>query len=212
MKHKKITLTVAALTAFLLLIGITGAYLMGVSGKQINSIPIGYDSVEIIEEFIPPTKQQAITEYKKKVQVRNNGSVPCFVRVYVEFSDSRISDISSFSSDSQNYYTASRDTSNKDAYVNHLPDKWVFIPDNDNGVLAGYFYYTEPIAPESVSSAIFEYVKTDYTDYKDSEFAPIQYEIIVYAESVQIIGTSGTDFSAIEDGWKSAWLEFLNDN
>ena len=204
MKKKKIV-SVLAVTflAAAVVVGTTVAYLTANSNKQINTVSVGYDSVEIVEDFIPPKKQESETIYKKKIQVRNNGTVPCYARVYVDFSNSEVRDVSLFSKDGINYYSASRNLEYDAAYINHLPEKWIFIPDNSEpSSLAGYFYYTDPLDPDGndISEELFTFVKTIYPD----NIAPQQYDIIVYAESIQTIGENGQD-----NGWYSTWSEFL---
>ena len=199
----KITIIVESILAAAVVVGTTVAYLTANSNKQINTVSVGYDSVEIVEDFIPPKKQESETIYKKKIQVRNNGTVPCYARVYVDFSNSEVRDVSWFSKDGINYYSASRNLENDDAYINHLPVKWKFIPDNSElSSLAGYFYYTDPLDPDGndISEELFTFVKTIYPD----NIAPQQYDIIVYAESIQTIGKNGQD-----NGWYSTWSEFL---
>lgn len=206
MKKKRLVSVLAvAFLAAAVVVGTTVAYLTANSNKQVNSVSVGYDSVEIVEDFNPPTKQKTETIYKKSVRVRNNGTVPCYVRVYVDFSSSEIRDISSFSLDGTNYYSASRNSSDSSAYINHLPDKWKFIPDNsDPSSLAGYFYYIEPLSPDNnisnISDELLTFVKTRYPN----TIEPQQYDIIVYAESVQTIDKNGKD-----TGWYNTWSEFL---
>lgn len=195
-KKKQVSILAVAFLVAAAVVGTTAAYLTANSNKQVNSVAVGYDSVEIVEDFTPPTKQEEETIYKKSVRVRNNGTVPCYARVYVDFSSSEIRNISSFSLNGTDYYSASRDSTDFSAYIKHLPDNWQFIPESS---LAGYFYYTQPLCPNDISDELFAYVKTSYTDSN-----PQQYDIIVYAESVQTIGKNGQD-----NGWRSTWLEFL---
>lgn len=205
MKKKTKALLLLMIFAVILISGSTLAYLFSLSRSRVNTIPIGYDSIKIVEDFEPPSKQTTVTQYKKAVYIENTGTVPCFVRMYVDFSDSQIKNISSFSNNGVNFYAAVEDTSNPNAFINNLPEGWVFVSDG-TALLGGYFYFTQPIAPGSPSAELFKNVKTDYTS---AGFDPIQYDILVYAESVQIIGTDGTDYSKSTDGWRTAWLEFL---
>ena len=80
MKKKRLVSVLAvAFLAAAVVVGTTVAYLTANSNKQVNSVSVGYDSVEIVEDFNPPTKQKTETIYKKSVRVRNNGTVPCYV-------------------------------------------------------------------------------------------------------------------------------------
>lgn len=203
-----VTLSVVALT-----IGVTFAYFIAQTHEQTNTVEIGNNRVSIVEDFSPPDEQAGNTVYKKTVSVQNNGTVDSFVRVYMDFSNSDIRDISFLFSyenkDDATFYSAKRVTDNagEELYIDHLPENWVFVPDDDsNTKLSGYYYFTEPLAKDEITIPLFNYVKTDYTNASDKIQ---QYDIIVYAESVQTIGKNSVDFSNEADGWKKAWSEFL---
>ncbi|MCI5656082.1 MAG: hypothetical protein SOT80_02380, partial [Candidatus Pseudoruminococcus sp.] len=87
-------------------------------------------------------------------------------------------------------------------YINHLPDGWIFVPDDSSETrLAGY-YYTKSVSPgKSTENPLFTYVKTTYAKLDDVK----QYDIIVYAESVQTTDSNGNSYS----DYKSAWNDFL---
>ncbi len=70
----------------LLLTGGICAYLISVA-NQTNSFTVGENVTRIEEDFDPPTTIEAGESYEKKVTVRNVKSVPCYVRVFAEFSD-----------------------------------------------------------------------------------------------------------------------------
>ncbi|GEM_PF-662286 len=81
---------IAAVTAVCALAAVTVfAYLTSKDDTE-NRIRIGYNESRIVEDFTPFTMQTGINIYKKKVQVENTGNTPCFVRVYVDFSDDEI--------------------------------------------------------------------------------------------------------------------------
>ncbi len=185
------------------------AYLMALSNREINSVTVGYDSIEVVEDFKPPEKQEVNTEYKKTVQIRNNGTVPCFVRVYVEFSSSAVRECSELSCDGgSTFYPA--DNSSENAFIKNLPDNWVFVSDTSDK-LSGYFYYTKPLLTTGssvVTAPLFTHVRTTYSDAADIT----QYDIIVYSESVQTIAKNGSDLAASSSGWREAWNEFLETN
>ena len=75
----------------LLLTGGICAYLISVA-NQTNSFTVGENVTRIEEDFDPPTTIEAGESYEKKVTVRNVKSVPCYVRVFAEFSDPEQSD------------------------------------------------------------------------------------------------------------------------
>lgn len=208
-KTKIIAATVSVVCVLLVAVGVVLAYMTD-SREKDNSFTVGYDSIEIVEEFSAPSAQSTETTYKKQVQIKNNGNVPCYIRVYADFSDSTVRDYSYFSnSDDMStgiYYPANRDTADTDSYVNNLPDGWEFIPDNDteNPALAGYYYYTQPVQPNESTPTLFKYIKTIYNE--ESEIR--QYDVMVYAESVQTVLKNGTQAS----DYTQAWTEFLSDN
>ena len=89
---------------------------------------------------------------------------------------------------------------------------------DSNTKLNGYFYYTEPVDPNRSTSELIRSVKTDYNgdNNNDSNIDKIKaYDIIVYSETVQTIGTDGTDYGATgysggtHAGWYDAWASFL---
>lgn len=163
-----------------------------------NTFSVGENRVEITEEYEPP-KESGIGDniYKKKVQVKNTGSAPCFVRVIAEFSDSQVRDKSFLSPDGESFYSAS-------GYAGHLPDSWAYIPLGEDGLLGGYYYFTEPVAPGRSTTALFEAVNSHFDTQEEIK----DYEIIIYAESVQTRDRFGAEFTGA-GAYRQAWTEFL---
>ena len=154
---------------------------------------------ETIEETFPAVEKQVQynNEFQKEIAVKNNGTAPCFVRVYMQFSDSRIKDISKFSDADEENFRA------WDEYINYIKSKnWEYLPESEeNGNLGGYFYYKSPLNPEDSTGLLLKKVRTDYLDSEQiSEF-----QIIVYSETVQAVDDQG---SIIAD-CKEAWRQFL---
>ena len=93
MKKKALIITVAsAITVTLLVlltIGLTGAYLSDVK-DVVNQVSVTEGKVSITETFPAVTEQSMSNSFTKEVQVTNNGTTPCFVRVFADFSDSTI--------------------------------------------------------------------------------------------------------------------------
>lgn len=239
-KKKEIKLVIGVLTEVIavILVGIL-VYAFLTSEKAVkNEVKIGNNTIEIEEDFVPPVKQMKNTIFKKKVQVKNTGNVPCYVRVYADFSDGTIRDISYFSNDAgalldeekfsdENYvngisvgntygfYCAKRDTTDNKNYVyeENLPANWVFIPDNENGddsVLKGYYYYTKEVPAGGLTEPLFTYILTKYTSESDIK----QFDVIVYGESIQVTDKNGDIFEDDEpagvEAWRKAWREFLS--
>lgn len=58
-----------------------------------NAVTVGENVTRIEEVFEPPQSLEAGGDYTKTVSVRNQKSVPCYVRVFAEFSDPQMADI-----------------------------------------------------------------------------------------------------------------------
>lgn len=164
-----------------------------------NQLSVGYNTITIKEDFTPPKEMNTgENTYKKNVEVKNTGTVPCYVRVYVAFSDSNVAGVSELSPDGSSFFSA-------ESYADHLPEHWTYIEEPDDAELGGYYYYTEPVAAGKTTDALFEKVKTTFQTAADVQ----DYEIIVYAESVQTADKDGAEFTG-SDPWKQAWTEFLS--
>lgn len=163
-----------------------------------NTFSVGENKIKITEEYIPPKEmQEGDNIYKKKVQIENTGTVPCYVRVFTEFSDSTLRDTSFLSPNGSDYYPANQ-------YKNHLPEEWVYITDEENALLGGYYYYTKPLNQKAVTVPLFKTVKTHFETANEIK----DYEIIVYAESVQVLDKNGSAFEG-DTPYTAAWTEFL---
>ncbi|MGN1411908.1 MAG: hypothetical protein ACI4WH_05280 [Oscillospiraceae bacterium] len=214
---KIILLIITIILLFTIMIGMVIAYYVN-SDKNSNQFIVGENENKITERFNPPSEQIANSnKYQKQVQVENTGSVPCYVRVYVSFSDSQILNYSKFSDDeilteSTTFYSANPSAENSFAkYLqgNNNSGKWTYIEtDTNNSNLNGYYYYTEPIAPNESTEPLFRWIDTDYDNNGN---AIQQYEVLVYLETVQTLDTNGNTYTG-DSPWKSAWEEFLQKN
>ena len=78
----------AAVIGFLAAAGVSAAYLI-YQKSIINTIQAGGNTISITEDFEPPKKQEVGDNiFKKRVQIENMDETACFVRVFMEFSDS----------------------------------------------------------------------------------------------------------------------------
>ena len=163
-----------------------------------NTFTVGQNTTTIEEEFDPNPVNDV---YKKAVQIANKGDVPCYVRVYVAFSDEEVADISQLSPDGKNsdeevadisqlspdgknYYTVSE-------YAKHLPDGWTAGTD-------GYLYYTKLLPVDGKTSKVISSVKTTWRPDMDRH----DFDLIVREESVQVPANNpGADY-------KAAWADF----
>ena len=216
-----------------------------------NVFTIGKNTVEVHEEFEPPEDDQEW--YKKAVQLKNDGPTDEYVRVYLDFSEGDIKDKSFVSPTVRSYAdnatepewyslsvpageTITVDGVEYESYFDHLPEHWVFIPESDEddgALLGGYFYYDIPVksknhptAPADAETVTSYLIGTVKTVLKAGE-THTPYDIIVYAESVQIYDKDGKLF--VPDGtwthdkdwslhpvytnttaYKDAWKEYLS--
>ncbi|MCD8083709.1 MAG: hypothetical protein LUE86_09445 [Clostridiales bacterium] len=210
------------LAAGTLMIAATGIYAYQTnSEKSTNTVTVANNEIEPNEEFDPPPELvEGINSYKKAVSIENTGNVDCYIRVRAEFSDSSITNVSGFSSDSSKngtYYSANVEgldadvedgegnvVIESDEYVNNLPSGWTYIPEDQDDDLGGYYYYTNAVAPGDETTNLFNYVRTYFADASSI----MAYDIYVYAESVQTLDKNGEAFTG-DDQWEQAWSEFL---
>ncbi len=159
----------------------------------------------ISEVFEEPTYVQTQTE--KVVTVKNEGTADQFVRVYLDFSDSRIRDKSRilYSENQQEGVTW-------DAFLADLPEGWAYVAETDptdGALLGGYFYYTKALKPGETTPPLIQGVKTAQETNTDNI---TDFDIVVYSESVQTTEIYA-DIPATPDSswnWRAAWTSFLS--
>lgn len=227
---KKSAIVLSAALSVLIItlgIGLTIAYL-GRSASKENTIIVGIGDASIDEQFSEPSEQRMVNEnMRKEVTVKNTGTVPCFVRVYAEFSDSEVADSASIYS--YGVKMSWSDYKNALTAADFSPD-WQFIPltgGTDPKELRGYFYYKKILQPGESTSKLIEGVATDFRTYEnDSNIDRIKaYEMIVYSETVQTVETGAAEVTETVGGqtvtrnvygleytdaqWKQAWKSYL---
>ena len=215
MKKKTLIITgavAASVTLLILLsIGLTGAYLSDVKDVT-NQISVTEGKIDISESFPSVTEQSMNNTFKKEVKVSNtsSGTTDCFVRVFADFSDSNVRDKAKIRVNSTDY------TWTEFIALTNRSDNWEFIPDNssENEKLRGYFYYKKVLHSGETTPDLFTDVLVDYRDPPgsgaDTNIDKItDFEMIVYAETVQTteINASGTVYNDTQ--WKDAWKSFL---
>ena len=213
MKKRKKIIVAAAISALVIGISCITVSYLGSTDSLDNKFRIGHNKSSVDEEFEPKIQQTGVNIYKKTVAVKNENNVPCYARLYVDFTDSVSAEKSYFSNDKYtddngtgcDFYSAVRNVS-EDTFVKHLNDndsegaKWVFVPDNQTGadaVLAGYYYYTGVLEPGESTESLFKQVKVVNRDSNDDINA---FNVLVYSETVQAKGYTN---------YKAAWTEFL---
>ena len=188
--------------------------------EQPNNFIIEEGKEEVTEEFISPEYMSMQNSFTKKVSVENTGTSDQFVRVYLDFSDSCVRDTAKI------VCNTDKEEKSWDEFLTYLSDNssnltyWVYIPESEDKILGGYFYYTKILKPkpktdetsaseEWKTSPLIQAIKTNFGS--DSNVDNItDFDIIVYSESIQTVelDTSGTVYK--DEDWKNAWKSFLS--
>lgn len=155
---------IAALSCLLVLtasFGITYAYLIATDSKE-NQFTVGENTIEVVEEYVPPQKLEPGLIIEKAPKVENTGNLPCFVRMRADFSDS-----------------------NAKEFCKPL----VIGSDWEYDESDGYYYYTKVLQPGKSTQSLFETVEikthkdSDNTEYTLQDM--IDFDILIYAESCE---------------------------
>lgn len=70
----------------LMLVGVTAGFLVS-TDSALNRLSCGHNTAGIVENYDPPSSFANGDEITKEVKVRNEGRIPCYVRVFAEVSD-----------------------------------------------------------------------------------------------------------------------------
>ena len=218
---KKVLIGSAAVivAALSLSVGITLSYLGKTTDKK-NTIKVGYGDVEISENFDEPSEMSMINpDIRKEIYVQNKSTVPAFVRVYAEFSDSKIADQAKVTytpkTENADPVTVTWAQFKTDLAEGNTVSDWVYVAsDSTNHNLDGYFYYTKTLTPEDdavttdVTTKLFDSVTIDYKKYgaqssvidgsNTDRIVPV--EMIVYSELVQTVETGSTKVTSTVNG------------
>lgn len=192
---KRLKIFVITVLFILSCIGATYAYFTYLDSAE-NVFEVGTNTIEVDEDYEPPEEiTTGETRFLKTVRIKNTGTIPCFIRMFCEFSDS---DIEKYTE----VLVGDEWIKAEDLHSAELED-WVYIPEED-GKLGGYFYYTKPVEPDESTKPIFKEVKVTIPSTEGDKAK--DFDIIVYSESVQIKDYNGNDYA---DGWMGAWNEFI---
>lgn len=163
-----------------------------------NAFHVGSNTIEIQENYEPPkTLTTGENIFRKKVQVKNTGTVSCFVRVFADFSDYRIRNLAQISPDGSDYYPAND-------YAGYVPEEWTYISPEEDLLLGGFYYYSAPLEAGKTTDPLFEKIKCSFQSAEEIR----EFDILVSAESVQIYDKNGAEFTG-EYGYREAWTEYL---
>lgn len=156
-KNKKIVIT--CLTAMILAISsvVTYAYFTAKTQKT-NNIILGYNKIELKENYIPPLMMDKGISFVKEPYVQNTGDVDCYVRLKSVVSDSRI----------EEYLT-----------INYNDEDFTYNEQD------GYWYYNKAINPGEVTEKLFTTVSIAQNA---DDIVLDGFDIYVYAESIQTVG------------------------
>lgn len=124
----------------MMLVGVTAGFLVS-TDSALNRLSGGYNTAGIVESYAPPASFAKGDEITKEVKVKNEGSVPCYVRVFAEVSDPEERDAIELNIDSS-------------AWSEKMSD--------------GYYYYWQVLPPGSTTAPLLKTVtaKADVSGFK----------------------------------------------
>lgn len=129
-----------------------------ISGNHItNTVTAGYNEIHISEVFGEYSAFEGGKDYEKRVSVKNDGTVPCYVRVFAELEDPGTAEVIS---------------------IDFNTDDWTEKQDD------GFYYYRKVLQVSEETEPLFT---TLAVDEDVSEFAMICYSESVQAEGVSDI-------------------------
>lgn len=183
----------------------TMSYLSDKGPTKTNVFSIGNVTTNVVEDFSEPS-EVPVNEWfdvQKDVKISNDGYDTCYIRVWLEFSNEDIKDVSEVYANGK-YQTldALKTAAAAGGY------DWVYVP---SGTLGGYFYYTKPVAPGATTTSLIHGFRTRFETASDTEYAinyrPKEHDVWVYSESVQVMKLDG---SGEHSNYQDAWTAFLN--
>ena len=238
--NKKRKLVAVAVLAIMAVVGATALTLgfLGDNTAITNKFKIGHNKSSVYEELGDLAQSTGTKYHKKIVKIKNEDNVPCYVRVYMDFSDSAYADKSYLSNGSAEtaeaagnltYYSAKRKIDGSDdveTYIEKLAsatnttaEKWVFIPettDTDGALLGGYYYYIVPVEPGKSTDSLIQWIKIENGATADDIKA---FNVLVYSETVKATeepvtdeqwdDLNDTDKETCLTNAKNAWIDFL---
>lgn len=159
MKNKKLVIisVISVILIGCLSFGLISAYFTDKDTKQ-NQVTVGYNTIQVVEDFDSPSELVPGLSFKKDVKVENTGKVPCYVRVKSLFTDE----------DMLPYCT-----------VDYNTNDWVYNDKDD------YWYYTHKVVINDMTQSLFTTVKIN-DDVQSSDIK--DFDILIYAESHQSDG------------------------
>lgn len=184
--------------------GTTCAYFTYVREVR-NRFTVGHNEITITEEYDPPDEivPGEDTAFAKRVQVENTGTVPCYVRVRLEYSDSGMKE---FCTNVLGEHRAPADQWG-DRIGEFSEGRWVFGED-------GYYYYRDALEPGERTSLLLEKVEISVPEGEEERIR--EFEILVYGESVQTLinqrDPDGQQTAVEAEDYREAWDQILHEN
>ena len=124
----------------MMFVGVTAGFL--VSGDSVtNRLSCGHNTAGITENYNPPEAFAEGETYVKEVSIKNEGSVPCYVRVFAEIEDPEMRNSLSVLVDTENWSEKQSD---------------------------GFYYYSSVLDTGETTPPLVISItaKTDITDFK----------------------------------------------
>lgn len=137
--------------------------------RKSNPFTVGFNESEIVEDYTVPDSLDEGTDISKMVQVKNSGSVPCYVRV-----------LAVPSSEPDSFCLGTCETADDDLESDKL---WYHEEGWDH-----YYYYKRILQPGETTELLFTEI-TVLSDLKELEKADVEdAQIMIYEESNQAEG------------------------
>ena len=146
----------------------TVAYLVTSTGPVTNTFTPARVTTEVVEEFNGQTKSN--------VKIQNTGDIDAYIRVAV---------IVNWADENGNVYGGAVPKEGKDYSELKLKTSWVKGSD-------GYYYYTNPVAPEAFTTAMFEPI-TQQQDCADTNY---KLQVTILADGIQSVPAD-----AVKEAW-----------
>lgn len=184
-------------------LGFEGTYAYFTYLREVrNRLSVGHNEITITEDYDPPEEitPGEDTSFYKKVQVRNTGPVPCYVRVRLEYSDSHMKQFCT------NVLKGNRAPAEEwGAVIEEFSGgAWIFGDD-------GFYYCRDVLEPGETTGLLLEQVEVSVPEEQSDMVT--EFEILVYGESVQTMvheyGPNG-EVTAVEAAdYREAWDQIL---
>ena len=197
---KKYNVLIGAVLLILCCMGGTFAYFTYKESIK-NQFTVGYNEIMFNETYNPPEEiKVGETTFRKNIKVSNTGTIPCYIRVFCEFSDSDMKKYAKLTQDGIDWFPA-------DELKENLLNDWAYIPEEE-GDLGGYYYYKKIVEKKEDTQQLFDQVRISIPEGKGDDIK--DFDIITYAESIQIKDYYANEYTE-EDCWRNAWEMFLRD-